>query len=492
MRRLLTLTVCLAAVAGWAVAADGDIPDRPEKLVYSPVAWDIPDADSLRFTLANGTPVYALPDRQFPLVNIAVYFRGGSYLVPTGQEGLHTIAGEVWRTGGAGELSASELDEALDFLAANLSTSIGDVTGSVSLNVLSKDLDAAMPLMMDVLTRPRFQEDRFAKAKDDLLLDMKTRNDSSASIEAREWNRLIYGEGYFLNRLPTRASVEALTPAQAKAFVGSLVRADNVIVAVSGDFEREAITALLERTVGALPKLDAPLPPIPQPEHTPAPGVYVVDKPDVNQGRVSYGHLGYRLGDPDEFALMVGNDILGGGGFTARMMKTIRSDEGLAYGAYSSLGFPTSYPGTFRAAFQSKSSTCAYAAELGVDIIAELRSAEVTGEELTVSKNSFVEAFPKGFDSASKTVSVFALDELLGRPNGYWTSYRDNVNAVDAEAVLAAFKTKLHPDRMIYLVVGNIEEIMAGHPDHEARMTDFGEVHKLPLRDPMTLEPIVE
>ncbi len=132
--------------------------------------------------------------------------------------------------------------------------------------------------------------------------------------------------------------------------------------------------ALLERTIGTLPKLDAPLPAIPQPDHTPTPGVYVINKEDVNQGRVSYGHIGYKLGDPDEFALMIGNDILGGGGFTSRMMKTIRSDEGLAYGAYSTIGFPTTYPGTFRALFQSKSSTCAYAAELGFNIIGELRA----------------------------------------------------------------------------------------------------------------------
>ncbi len=64
----------------------------------------------------------------------------------------------------------------------------------MSLNVLTKDLDAAMALMMDVLTKPRFQEDRFIKAKDDLIQGMKTRNDNTAGIEGREWNRLIYGD----------------------------------------------------------------------------------------------------------------------------------------------------------------------------------------------------------------------------------------------------------------------------------------------------------
>ncbi len=492
MRRFLTFVVLLLAAAPLALAAGAEIPKRPEDLVFSTVEWDIPDADALRFELDNGTPVYALRDGQFPLVNIAVYFHGGRYLVPEGHEGLHALASEVWRTGGAGELTASELDEELDFLAANLSVNIGDVTGSVGLNVLSKDLEAAMALMMDVLTDPRFQEDRFAKAKDDLLQNMKTRNDNTASIEGREWSRLIYGDNYFMNRLATQTSVAAVTPTMAKTFVTSLIKSDNIIIAVSGDFDEAGLKKMLEDTFGAFPAMDEPLPPIPQPDHTPEPGVYVVDKEDVNQGRVSFGHIGYRLGDPDQFALMVGNDIVGGYGFTARMMKTIRSNEGLAYSAYSALGFPTTYPGSIRAFFQSKSSTCAYAAKLGFDLYEEMRNDAVTDEELTVSKNGFIETFPKSFGSASQTVSVFAVDELLGRPHSYWVNYRDNVAAVDADAITKAFQTKIHPDKMIVLVVGNLAEIMEGHPDHDAAFSDFGEIHELPLRDPMTLEPIVE
>lgn len=492
MRRRLTFTiVLLVSVAALAGAGDA-IPQRPEDLTYGPLEWTIPDADALRSELSNGIPVYAMPDRQFPLVNVAVYFRGGRYLVPPGLEGMDAIADVVWRTGGAGELSAGELDEELDFLAANLRTNVGDVTGSVSLNVLSKDLGTAMALMMDVLTEPRFQEDRFDKAKDDLFQAMKTRNDNTAGIEEREWNRLIYGDGYFLNRLPTQASVEAITAEQAKDFVTSLIRSDNIIVAVSGDFELAEMTALLESSFGDLPELDEPLPPIPQPDHTPEPGVYLVNKEDVNQGRVSFGQLGYRLGDPDQFSLLIGNDIVGGYGFTARMMKTIRSDEGLAYSAYSSLGFPTSYPGTLRAFFQSKSSTCAFATKIGFDLFEEMRTSPVTDEELTVSKNQFIETFPKSFGSAAKTVSVFAVDELLGRPHEYWAEYRNNVAAVDAAAIMKAFQTKVHPEKMIVLVVGNIAEIMAGHPDHEASFSDFGGITELPLRDPMTLEPMVE
>lgn len=492
MRRTMMLVFCAVFTVVAAAAAAADIPDRPEKLTYPALQFEVPDAGSLRFELADGTPVYAKRDGEFPLVDITIYFRGGRYLEPAGKEGLAAITGDAWRKGGAGERTAQELDEELDFLAANLSTSIGDATGSVSLNVLSKDLDAAMAILMDLLTAPRFQQDRFDKTKDNILQAMKQRNDDAADIEQREWQRLIYGDDYWMNRLPTGASVDAVSATDAKKLVASLVRSGNLVIAVAGDFEPPAMRALLDRTIGSLEPLSEPLPPVPQPEHTPRPGVYVIDKTDVNQGRVSIGRLGFREGHPQEFPLRIGSDILGGGGFTARMMKRIRSDEGLAYGAYASLGFPVTMPGTFRAHYQSKSSTCPFAAEIFFDLLAAMRTSPPTEEELRTSKASFIETFPRRFATASQTAGLFATDELLGRDHSYWIDYRDRIAAVSGDDVQQAMKSALDPDTMLMLVVGDIEEIMQGHPDHDARLSDFGEIIKLPLRDPMTLEPMTE
>ncbi len=259
---------------------------------------------------------------------------------------------------------------------------------------------------------------------------MKRRNDDTANIERREWNRLIFGDEYWDNFLPTTATLKTISIDDCKSMVSKLVRADNIVVAIAGAITRDEARALLDKSIGTLPKLEQPLPAIPQPEHTPTPGVYVVNKPDVNQGRVRIGHLGYKLGHPRAFDLMVGNDILGGGGFTARMMKKIRSDEGLTYGAYSRLSFPITIPGTFAATFQSKSSTCAYAAELTFELIGGMRTAPPTEEELTTSKSSFIETFPRTFESSTRTANLFAQGELLGRPQDYWQTYRDNVRKV--------------------------------------------------------------
>jgi zinc protease len=486
----------IAATALIVIASAGtslsQIAKRPEQLKLPDLSFTVPDAGSMRFVLANGIPVYAKADTQLPLVTVTVLFRGGSYMDPPGKEGLASIAGEVWRTGGAGDRNAQQLDEDLDFLAADLSTSIDDVSGRVRLNVMSKDLDTAMPILMDVLTAPRFQADRFAKAKDDLIQELKKRNDDSANIEAREWNRLIYGDDYWVNHLPTKASVDAIADADCRSFVTSLARAGNVVVAVAGDFNEPALKSLLDRTLGTLPQEASRVPPVPQPDHIQEPGVYLVDKPDVNQGRVSVGQLGFRLGDPEQSALLVMNEILGGGGFTSRITKRVRSDKGLAYSAGSYMTFPVTYPGFFRALFQSKSRTCAGALGITMRLIRGMGKERVSAGELETARSSFLLTFPRRFESAEKTATLFAGDELLGRPHSYWTTYRERIAAVDAADVLHAAKTDLHPDRMVVLVVGNSEEILKGHPDYPDKLGDFGPIHKVPLRDPLTLAPLTE
>ncbi len=186
------------------------------------------------------------------------------------------------------------------------------------------------------------------------------------------------------------------------------------------------------------------------------------------------------------------NDVLGGGGFTSRLVKRIRSDEGLAYSAGSSFGIGQYWPGVFNAYYQSKSATVAYAAKIAMDEIERIRTEPVTEEELTVAKNSFIDVFPRRFESAEQIVGTFADDEYNQRSHDYWKSYRENIRKVTATDVMNAAKKHLHPDRLVMLVVGKWPEIEPGDPDGKATMAQFydGKATELPLRDPLTLAPM--
>lgn len=484
------MLVAVSAISAARLAAAQAIPDHPDKLTFKPIAFTPPSAKDFRLVLKNGMVVFIAEDKTLPLASIALTVRTGRYLEPPGKEGLAGFTGSQIRRGGTKSKSAEELDERFDFLAAQASTGIGDTAGSASLNCLSDNLDVSLKLFAEMLREPRFQEDRLQLAKDNTLQEMKKRNDESATIEGREWGVLMYGPRHFGNRLSTEASVKSITRDDLVAFHKTYFHPANMVAAVSGAFSKAEMLGKLEAAFASWPTPKPTVPPVPTAIESAAPGLYRIQK-DVNQGRVSIGLLGVKRDSPDIYALEVMNEILGGGGFIARITKTVRSNEGLAYSAGSAVSFGTYYPGTFRAAFQSKSRTVAYAAQLVLEEIKKMREAQVTEEELSTVKNSLTQTFPSHWASKGQAMSIFASDEYTRRDPTYWAGYRDRIQAVTPADIQRVARTYLLPEKMAILVVGDQKEIDVGddkHPSKLVALAPGGKVETLPLRDPMTMK----
>ena len=486
--------LCLLAVFGQALGQAQDIPDRPEKLTFPPLVYDPPKPGDYRTVLKSGVVVYIYPDRERPLIDLTIHIRGGSYLDPEGKEGLASLTGSLMARGGIPSKPADELDEELEFLAARLSSSLSGLDGGVSLNLLSKDADRGFEILRAVLAAPSFQEDKLALRKTQILQGLKQRNDNSSSIESRERSHLGYGDEFWYNRHITANSIESIRREDLLAFHHKWVHPKNFIVSVSGDFDREEMLRRLDGVFARWPHEGEKAPSVPQKMKYGKPGVYIVDK-DVNQGRVSIIMPGIRWDDPDYYAIQVMNDILGGGGFTSRITNRVRSDEGLAYSARSAFPGGSHYPIVFRAGFQSKSRTVAYATSIVLEEIKRIMDEPVTAEELLTAKKSFTDTFPNNFSSAAQVVSQFASDEMIGRfasQPDYWTKYRERIEAVDIKAVQRVAKRRINLAKAIVLIVGQKEEILKGHPDHPVNLERLtrGGVKELPMRDPLTMKPL--
>jgi zinc protease len=496
MRRATAALATLLLALGAAAASAQALPKHPRELRYGTLDFAVPRAEELRHTLGSGVVVYVVEDHDLPLFDVTVHFRGGAFLEPADKPGVASLTGSQMRSGGAGDWSAEEFDERVDQLAAELSSSIGGTSGAAGLNCLSNVVPQCLDLLFAMLQRPRFDEERLDVAKGNLLEAMKQRNDDPAAILEREWGWLLYGPEHFSTRRATAAALGTIGREDLLAFHRRYVRPENMVVAVAGDVDTRAVLAELDRRFATWPEGGgAPVPwPPPAPTHEPRAGLYHVEK-DIPQGQVAIGHLGKQWdaqwGDPGSYAAMVMNDILGGGGFSSRITARIRSDEGLAYSAYSSFGIGQHWPGVFRIGFQSKNETVAYASKIALDELRRIQEQPPSDDELRIAKASFVDTFPQLFESADAVANLFAGDELIGRPHDYWYRYRERFAAVTAADVMAAAKAELHPDRLVALLVGKWEPIAAGDPQGRAKIDalGLGEVRHLPLRDPLTLEP---
>jgi zinc protease len=492
-RTLSTLLafVLLSLSPAALLAQTQQIPAHPRDLKYPTLTFTPPKREQYRHVLSNGVVVYLVEDHDLPLVNVSTLVRTGTYVDPAGKEGLAALTGSQIRIGGTTSKNAEQFDEAIAFLAANINSNVGSLQGNASLNLLAKDIDQGLGLYFDMLKNPAFQEDRIKLAKSQLLQNMERRNDDTGDIENREWARLIYGANHFSAKMPTKASIDSITREDMIAFHQKYFQPGGFIFAISGDFDTKQMIAKLEAAMKGWPVSKQPLPEVPKVPYDTIAGVYAVHKADVNQGRVSLGHVGAMRDNPDFYALTIMNDILGGGGFTSRITSRVRSDEGLAYSAGSSYGFGIYNPGVFRASFQSKNPTTSQAIDIIMEEINRLRSGKVTTEELETSKNSFIEVFPRSFSTAAQVAGLFAQDEFTKRSPDYWATYRDRIRAVTADDVQRVAQKYLQPDKLVVLVVGNIDEISKGNPDKPQysllKIAKDGQIKRIPLPDPSTL-----
>ena len=492
-REWLKLAAGSALVPGSLFGAERDIPAHPSQLEYAGLDFEPPHSDEHRHELPRGAAAYLVEDHQLPLIRLGVTVRTGGYLVPDEHLGLAAMTGSQMRAGGTESMSAREFDEEAAFLAAEIHSRVGGTSARAGLDCLKQNLEPSLAMFFDMLRNPAFDPERLELSRQRSLQGMQRRNDRTDGIEGREFGRLMRGDNHFSAKSTTKATIEAVTPELMRAFHARYYHPSSLIFAAAGDFDsKDLVKRLGDALNEGWPSEKPEVPEVPAPEFRPVPGLAMVDKPDVNQSRVSIGHLGIQRDNPDHIAVMIMNSILGGGGFTSRIMTRVRSDEGLAYSAGSSFRAGTYYPGVFRASFQSKNSSCAHATAIVIEEIERIRDEKVSQLELDTAKNYNIGIFPRFFATASMVAGTFADDEYTDREKGYWRQYRERLASVTIDDVLSVAQKYLRPEDAAILAVGNVEEMLAGNPDKPQykfeKFAGDGGIRRIPLPDPMTMD----
>ncbi|MEW5925810.1 MAG: pitrilysin family protein, partial [Candidatus Zixiibacteriota bacterium] len=335
LNRLTALMVIPALVIMLVIASvvsADDIVDHPEKLQFKELKYQPPKPQDYRHKLKCGATAYIAENREMPTFDLTILVRTGSIYDPLEKAGLADMAGYLMRNGDVQGMTAKEIDERLAYLAGDISVNIGPTQGRIDLFCLSKDIDEGLMLLKKILYTPVFSQEALDRYRADILSDFEQRNASTEAIERREWNFLLYGD--HPSTIPmrrTEQSVNSITRDDLAAFHKKYFFPGNFTFAIAGDFKTSDIIEKLNDLLGGWPDRKLELPVISDQIPGPKPGVYMIKKEDVNQSRIMVGHLGVKRDIPDQYALSVMNDLLGGGGFTSRITRRVRSDEGLAY-----------------------------------------------------------------------------------------------------------------------------------------------------------------
>ncbi len=447
------------AAAGQQPAAKGPAPvskgPRPEQFTFKPLVYTPPKGADFRTTLSNGLVVYIAEDHEIPWIDASLMMRTGPFLEPKDKLGVAGMTSMVMRSGGTKTMTGEQINERMDFLAGSVSAGY--------LSIHKRHFDEGLKIWMDILQNPAFPEDKLRRERDSALVSIRNRDKNLSMVGMRTWNKLMYGENSPIAAEATEEGTAGITTADLAAWHKKYWGANNAILIISGDFAKADMLAKLESTFGKWANAEKAVPPIPQVQQATKAGVYMV-QPDVpsNQGVIRIGHIGLMMDDPDYPAVDLMNYILGGGSFSSRITKVVRTDNGLAYSTSSAFSGGLQDPGDFAAFCQTKNATVVFASQLMLDLIEGMRAGQVTPADLDFAKTARIEAFPANFSDMQQTLSSFASLEFYNRPRDYYDTWRAKYQKVTLDDIKRVANKWLQTDKMVIMVAGNIDECRKG------------------------------
>lgn len=443
-----------------------------KELVYPKLSEiQIPKVE--RAKLSNGMILYLVEDHELPLIELTALIRtGSSYELPD-KVGLARITGSVMRTGGTKSKTGDEIDEILEKIAASVETGIGQSSGSAEMSVLKEDLDTGLQIFTDVLMNPDFREDKIQLSKVQLRSGIARRNDDPHSIAAREFSKLIYGAESPHARIIEYETIDNITRDDLRAFHAKYFRPNNIILGAWGDFETAGMIKKIESAFQSWTPAEVEFPKVPEVNYSYRQSVNLVKKDDATQSNVLIGHIGSRLDDPDYFALALMSDILGGS-FGSRLFNNLRSAQGLAYVVWGDYGADFDHPGIFSVGCQTKSETTVKATEALIAEVKKVIQDEVTDEELSHAKDSFLNSYVFKFASKAAIMERMMRYEYYGYPTDFLQKFKANIEKVTKADILKAAKSHLNPDKFAILVVGNDK-------DFDRPLSELGNVNLIDI-----------
>ena len=408
----------------------------------------------------KGAKAYLVQTKALPMVDIEVSIDAGDRYDPAGKSGLADMVAGLMNYGVKGEkgvLTEAQIADEIADLGANIGLSVSGERAILRIRSLSrKDLrDRAVQLAAAMLSAPTYDSKIVEREKQRTITSLLEAETKPEFVLERRFKKSVYGN-YPLADSPTVKSVAAVSVNDLVQFHKQFYRGDRMIVSIVGDVDRAQAEEIVKALLKQIPASGQPIAKLPELQRSPVEPLAQreIQIPfDSQQAHIAMGMTAVARNNPDYFPLLVGNYVLGGGGFVSRLMAEVREKRGLAYSVFSYF-IPGKENGIFQAGLQTKSDQAALALEVMSSTTAQFIADGPTPSELVAAKANLVNGYPLRIDNNRKlldNVSSIAWNDLPLDTMDLWTK---QVEAVTLEQVNAAFKKYLAMDRMKIVVLG--------------------------------------
>jgi len=457
---------------------------HPRELTYPEYSYSPPDGKTFRYALPNGLVMFIAEDDTLPIIDIRLFFKFGTGHDPADLPGLTHITSHGLINGGNKKFPGHEFLYQLDMMGAEITVEVEDVQTELHLSGLSRDKEKLLNHLYDMLLEPAFEKNGIEKTKAQYVQKIKNQSTTPFLVGSWVFRQLVFGTDHALARIPTPDKLKKITVRDLREQHGKFFHPNNAILCVSGDFDRTELISKLRKKYAGWVKGSNRKRAFTLDKVASQPGVYILPM-KLNQGFIQLGHFGVKRRIADFPTVAVMSNILGSGSFTSRIMRRVRSDEGLAYSAGAYFNPIGQTQGLFIAYTQTKSESVPYALEIIKEELKKIGDTLPTLAEVSGAREGLRDSIPGNFMTKFDSMGTFAQLELYHLPLTYYHTLGQKYEKTSPKKVKKVGRKYIKPEQMIILVVGDPDTVQKGDGLHKITLSDFGMIKVLP---PFTLD----
>ncbi|MCK0156967.1 insulinase family protein [Cellulophaga sp. F20128] len=404
--------------------------------------------------LSSGLQIFGIENNEVPLVQFSLQIEGGMLLEDDAKIGVSNLVAALL-TKGTKNKTPEELENAIESLGASISANASDAYITISGTSLAKNYDKTMALVQEILLEPRWDAQEFELEKQSILSQLQRQQANPNSIASNEFAKLLYGEDHILsnNNAGTPASVKAITIEDLKEYYTTNISPTVAKFHIVGDISAQAVTASLVTLNKAWEPKEVLIPHVKVVQKPESAKVYFYNVPDAKQSVLMFGAPALAATDTDYFAAQVMNYRLGGGGFASQLTQQLREGKGYTYGVRSSFN-GSATTGSFVVSSGVRSNVTYEASSLVQEILQNYGS-NFNDNDLEISKGYMIKSNARAFETMGSKLGMLRNISTFNYPDNYAELQEKSVKNMTVEDIKALANRYIHPDKMIYLVVGD-------------------------------------